>query len=89
MRRVLLWTIAVFLLAAVQSFALQSHPTRRFPASGGHPSRRPPKATRSRLIIDAEQPGVTHRSGQGLEGGDHSDPAAANPGFDDSQLGCA
>jgi hypothetical protein len=33
-RRVLFWAIAVFTLATVQSFALQTHPHVRFPGFG-------------------------------------------------------
>ena len=86
MRRVLLWTIAVFLLAAVQSLALQAHPHPPFPGFG-----RPPKAASSAQSEPGardyrrQQPGLTRLFSIKAGGlGSPPIPRAANPGFDDS-----
>ena len=59
MRRASLWTIAVILLATVQSFSLQSHPHPRFPGFGRPPKAAapPPRATEEPAIIDASNLG--------------------------------
>ncbi len=85
MRRVLLWTFAVLLLAAVQSLALQPHPHPPFPGFRRPPKPpTPPKATEEPVIFDASSLGSPVVLDRGWRVGITSDPAAANPGFDDS-----
>jgi sigma-B regulation protein RsbU (phosphoserine phosphatase) len=85
-RRALFWTIAVLLLASVQSLALQMHPHhppvpgfRKPPAPAV-----PPQKGQEPATIDATSLGSPLVLNKGWRVGISSDPGAANPGFDDS-----
>ena len=85
MRRALLVTIAVLLLASVQSIALQAHPRPPFRGFGRPPQAAPPpKAGQEPAIIDATSLGSPLVLDKGWRVGISSDAGAANPGFDDS-----
>lgn len=85
MRRVSFWAIAVFTLATVQSFALQTHPPVHFPGFGrSHRAEAPPKPDQEASTIDAASLGSPIVLDKGWRVGISSDPAAASPGFDDS-----
>ncbi len=86
MRRALFWTIAVFLLASVQSLALQAHPNHPpFPRFGRPPkAATPPPAGQQPAIVDASSLGSPMVLDKGWRVGISSDAGAANPGFDDS-----
>jgi len=88
-RRVFWGTITVFLLATVQSIALQAHPHPGIPGFGHHPkiaspAATPPKTTQEPVIVDAESLGSPLVLDKGWRVGVTTDPGAANPGFDDS-----
>jgi len=77
------WAISVFLLVAVQSFALQAHPGG--PSSSGHRHAPPPPNPAPQTgTIDATGMGSPILLDRGWHVGITADPAAANPGFDDS-----
>ncbi len=85
MRRALLGTIAVFLVASVQTLALQAHPRPPFHGFGRPPQASPPpEAGQEPAIIDASSLGSPLVLNKGWRVGISSDPGAANPGFDDS-----
>jgi hypothetical protein len=84
-RRVSFWAIAVFTLAAVQSFAQQPHPRMPFPGFGrAHKAEAPPVPGQDPLIMDTSSLGSPLVLDKGWRVGVTSDPAAANPAFDDS-----
>jgi phosphoserine phosphatase RsbU/P len=85
-RRALLWTIAVLLLASVQSLALQGHPHPLLEKLG-KPQKAavPPQQGQEPAIIDATSLGSPLVLNKGWRVGISSDPGAANPGFDDSR----
>ena len=81
----MLWTIALFVLASVQSLALQAHPHPPFPGFRHPPKAEPPPlATEEPAIIDATHLGSPMVLDKGWRVGITSDPAAGAPGFDDS-----
>jgi phosphoserine phosphatase RsbU/P len=85
-RRVSFWAIAVFTLAAVQSFALQPHPRMPFPGFGhARKAEVPPEPGPSPLFIDTSNLGSPLLLDKGWRVGVTSDPGAANPVFDDSR----
>lgn len=85
MRRALLCTICVLLLASVQSLALQAHPHPPFPGFGRQPKPAvPPPTGQQPAIIDASSLGSPLVLDKGWRVGISSDTGAANPGFDDS-----
>jgi sigma-B regulation protein RsbU (phosphoserine phosphatase) len=84
-RRVLFWAIAVFTLATVQSFALQTHPHVRFPGFGhARKVEAPPKIEQDTANTDTSALGSPLVLDKGWRVGITADPAAANPAFDDS-----
>jgi len=84
-RRALLCTICVLLLASVQSLALQAHPHPPFPGFGRQPKPAvPPPTGQQPAIIDASSLGSPLVLDKGWRVGISSDTGAANPGFDDS-----
>lgn len=86
MRRVSFWAITVFLLAAVQALALQSHPHgRRFnPRQARSQEEAPAKPSQAQTVIDGSNLGSPLVLDKGWRVGISSDPAAAMPDFDDS-----
>ncbi|HMG85646.1 MAG TPA: PP2C family protein-serine/threonine phosphatase [Terracidiphilus sp.] len=85
MRRVSFWAIAVFTLATVQTFALQTHPRVPFPGFGhARKAEVPSKPEQAPSIIDASSLGSPLVLDRGWRVGISADPAAANPAFDDS-----
>jgi hypothetical protein len=84
-RRVLFWAIAVFTLATVQSFALQTHPHVRFPGFGhARKVEAPPKIEQDTANTDTSSLGSPLVLDKGWRVGITADPAAADPAFDDS-----
>ena len=83
MRRGTLWTIALFVLATMQGLALQAHPPFR---GFGHPPKTTPSPnpTRETQIFDASSLGSPLVLDKDWRVGITSDPAAATPGYDDS-----
>lgn len=85
MRRATLWVIVVFLLASVQGIALQAHPHPgpRFRGPKVPPPAQP-NPPQQPAVVDATSLGSPVVLNKGWRVGISSDPAAANPGFDDS-----
>jgi Stage II sporulation protein E (SpoIIE) len=84
-RRGTLWTIALFVLATVQSLALQAHPHPPFPGFRHPPKAEPPPpTTQEPVIVDASRLGSPLVLDRGWRVGISSDPAAGGAGFDDS-----
>ncbi|WP_348261273.1 PP2C family protein-serine/threonine phosphatase [Telmatobacter sp. DSM 110680] len=85
MRRALLVTIALLMVASVQSLALQAHPRPPFHGFGRPPQAAPPpQAGQEPAIIDASSLGSPLILNKGWRVGISSDAKAANPEFDDS-----
>ena len=79
------WTIALFVLATVQSLALQARPHPPFPGFRHPPKAEPPpQGTQEPAIVDATSLGSPLVLDKGWRVGITADPAAATPGFDDS-----
>ena len=79
------WTIALFVLATVQSLALQAHPHPPFPGFRHPPKAEPPpQGTQEPAIVDATSLGSPLVLDRGWRVGITADPAAATPAFDDS-----
>ena len=86
MRRGSLWAMAVFLLGTAQGLALQSHPHPPFPfhRHPAKPATPAPPPAQEPSVIDATSLGSPIVLEKGWRVGISSDPAAANPSFDDS-----
>jgi hypothetical protein len=79
-----LWAITVFLFVAVESPALQLHHNGP-PAFSHRPRPEPqPNPTQETSVIDATTMGSPIKLDRGWRVGISTDPAAANPDFDDS-----
>jgi phosphoserine phosphatase RsbU/P len=80
--RAFLWAVAVFLLGAVQSIALQPHPRLSGPGHHGKPEPSPP--SQEPAILDVSRLGAPLVLDRGWRVGITSDAAASRPEFDDS-----
>jgi sigma-B regulation protein RsbU (phosphoserine phosphatase) len=84
-RRATLWVIVVFLLASAQGIALQAHPHPGPPFRGPRPPiPAQPNPPQQAAVVDATSLGSPVVLNKGWRVGISSDPAAANPAFDDS-----
>jgi Stage II sporulation protein E (SpoIIE) len=84
-RRGMLWTIGLFVLASVQCLAQAPRPHHPFPGFGRPPKAEPPpNAAEEPAVVDASNLGSPLVLDKGWRVGISSDPAAASPDFDDS-----
>jgi hypothetical protein len=84
-RRALLGTIAILLLASLQSLGLQGHPRLPFRGHGKPPqAAAPPPPAQEPTVIDASSLGSPLILDKGWRVGISSDVHASSPGFDDS-----